>query len=65
VSEPKNVPPDVQAAAKVVDEWLRGNGGTGVAVVPQSPRQMSPAEKLDHCRQFDQSKMPAWKDPRG
>jgi hypothetical protein len=27
--------------------------------------RMSPGERLDYSRQFDQSKMPAWKDPRG
>jgi hypothetical protein len=26
--------------------------------------KMSAAERLDHVRQFDQSKMPAWRDPR-
>lgn len=27
-------------------------------------RKMSPAERLDWNRTFDQSKMPGWKDPR-
>jgi hypothetical protein len=27
--------------------------------------RLSPAERLDYSRQFDQSKMPAWRDPRG
>jgi hypothetical protein len=25
---------------------------------------MSDAQKLDYARQFDQSQMPAWQDPR-
>jgi hypothetical protein len=65
MSNPSNLPPpDVQAAAKIVDSYLRANGGTGVSLVAQPSRPLSPAEKLDHCRQFDQSKMPDWKDPR-
>lgn len=27
--------------------------------------KMSPAERFAYCRQFDQSKMPDWRDPRG
>jgi hypothetical protein len=26
--------------------------------------KLTPAEKLDYARRFDQSKMPAWRDPR-
>jgi len=25
---------------------------------------MTPAQRLDYARLFDQSRMPAWKDPR-
>jgi hypothetical protein len=43
------------------------------AAPPQAPARvsdevrarMSDAARLDHVRQFDQSKMPAWRDPRG
>jgi hypothetical protein len=26
--------------------------------------KMSPAQRLDYAQQFDQSKMPEWRDPR-
>jgi hypothetical protein len=26
--------------------------------------KLSDAERIDYCRRFDQSKMPAWSDPR-
>jgi len=26
--------------------------------------KMTPAQKLDYAKAFDQSKMPAWRDPR-
>jgi hypothetical protein len=25
---------------------------------------MTPAQRIDYCRQFNQKAMPAWKDPR-
>jgi hypothetical protein len=54
-------PPDVAAAARLVQGWLEKQNGT-----PSAPtKKLSDAEKLDRCRQFDQSKMPEWKDPRG
>jgi hypothetical protein len=28
-------------------------------------RRLTPAQKLDYSRQWDQSTMPAWRDPRG
>jgi hypothetical protein len=28
-------------------------------------QRMSPAERLNYSRQWDQSTMPAWRDPRG
>lgn len=60
-----NPPPEVAAAAKIVQDHLdeqqraRLNQGT-----PRRDMQREWAEKLDRCRQFDQTKMPAWKDPR-
>jgi hypothetical protein len=54
-------PPEVQAAARVVDGWLKS------IEQPPAPRrdiQREFAERLDRCRQVDQSKMPPWKDPR-
>ena len=62
MSDPGRMPlPHKQAAARVVEGYLK-------RVEPQpAPRrdmQREWAERLDRCRQFDQSKMPAWKDPR-
>jgi hypothetical protein len=54
-------PPPVVAAAKIVDAWLKS------VEQPPPPRrdlQADWAERLNRCRQVDQSKMPAWKDPR-
>lgn len=53
-------PPEVAAAAAVVQSWIDQQNGKQ----PARARKMSDAEKLDHCRKFDQSKMPDWKDPR-
>jgi hypothetical protein len=55
-------PPHVAAAAKIVDDWLKGQP----PVAGNSPpvAKLSDAEKLNRARQYDQTKMPAWKDPR-
>ena len=57
-----NPPPEVQAAARVVQDWLDAQQRARLG--QDAPRRLTDAEKLDRCRQFDQSKMPAWKDPR-
>jgi hypothetical protein len=51
----KNLPPQAQA---LLDANLKS--------VEQPPRDLHAvfAERLNYCRQFDQSKMPAWRDPR-
>ena len=54
--------PHEQAAADVVRNYLKR------VEQPAAPRRdlhADFAERLNYCRQFDQSKMPAWKDPRG
>jgi hypothetical protein len=61
MSDPSRIaPPPVQAAAKIVNDWLRS--------VEQSPvRRDLHAEwaaKLERAHSVDQSKMPAWRDPR-
>jgi hypothetical protein len=48
---------------------FRGNGreppqGDGRLSREQIER-LTPAQRLDYSRQFDQTKMPAWRDPRG
>jgi hypothetical protein len=54
----------------MIDYWL---GSDAIKIVPsdrpqvksaEEIKRMTPAEKLDWCRTFDQSKMPPWKDPR-
>jgi hypothetical protein len=61
-----NPPPEVAAAARIVDDWLKGRPPVAAAA-PAAPEtaQMSFAQRIDHARTFDQAKMPAWKDPRG
>ena len=58
-----NPPPEVQRAAQIVQGWLDQQQRARLS--QDAPRRLTDAEKLDRCRQFDQSKMPAWKDPRG
>jgi hypothetical protein len=62
MNDPARIPPPhVQAAAQVVDGYLKS------VEQPPAPRrdlQAHFAERLNYCRQFDQSKMPAWRDPR-
>jgi len=56
-------PVAVQRAAGQVQAWLDQQSAT-----PKSPDEiarMTPAQRLDYARQFDQTKMPAWRDPRG
>jgi hypothetical protein len=57
-----NPPPEVQRAAQVVQNWLDQQQRARLS--RDAPRPLTDAEKLDRCRQFDQSKMPAWRDPR-
>jgi hypothetical protein len=65
MSDPARPPPrHVSDAASVVDQWLKSVEPTG----PKSAAEiasMTPAQRLDYSRQFDQTKMPPWKDPRG
>jgi hypothetical protein len=57
-----NPPPEVQRAAQIVQGWLDQQQRARLS--QDAPRRLTDAEKLDRCRQFDQSKMPAWRDPR-
>jgi hypothetical protein len=55
-------PPEVQRAAGQVQAWLDQQNAT-----PKSAEEiahMTPAQRLDYARLFDQSTMPPWKDPR-
>ena len=64
MSNPARMPPvEVQRAAGQVQAWLDQQNATPAP--PEVVAKMSPAQRLDYARLFDQSKMPAWKDPRG
>jgi hypothetical protein len=64
MSNPARLPPvEVQRAAGQVQAWLDQQSAT-----PKSPDEiarMTPAQRLDYARLWDQSKMPPWRDPRG
>jgi hypothetical protein len=58
-------PPHVAGAAKVVDDWLKGQPGVLSPDTPQ-PRPETAAQrfaKLDRS-QPPRSDLPAWRDPR-
>jgi hypothetical protein len=67
-----NPPPEVAAAASVVENWLKSAPQGRVS--DEQYKAMSPAEKLNYTRQFtqkladgirqDHATMPEWKDPR-
>jgi hypothetical protein len=56
------LPPHVQA---LHDANLKNVGSPPVRLSAEQIAKLSPAERLDYARQWDQSKMPAWRDPRG
>jgi uncharacterized protein YeaO (DUF488 family) len=59
------VPPrHVQDAANVVDQWLK-SVEPARRLSSEQIAKLSPAERLDYARQWDQKAMPDWKDPRG
>jgi hypothetical protein len=55
-------PPEIQQAAAKVRAYLDAEDAAKAA--PRRDIQAHFAERLNYCRQFDQTKMPAWKDPR-
>jgi hypothetical protein len=57
-------PPDVTASTARVRRWLDEQDAAQAASAPRRDLQADFAERLNYCRQFDQTKMPAWKDPR-
>jgi hypothetical protein len=56
----KNLPPHVRA---LLDGNLKSV--PPVRLSSEQIAKLSPAERLDYARLWDQSKMPAWRDPRG
>ena len=59
---PRMPPPEVQRAASQVQAWLDQQNATPAP--SEVVAKMTPAQRLDYARLFDQSRMPAWKDPR-
>jgi hypothetical protein len=58
----KNLPPHVQA---LLDGNLKSVGQSPVRLSSEQIAKLSPAQRLDYSRQWDQSTMPPWRDPRG
>jgi hypothetical protein len=56
-------PRHVADAARVVDQWLK-SVEPGRRLSSEQIAKLPPAERLDYARQWDQSTMPAWRDPR-
>ena len=71
--------PDGSIRVGEMDAWLKARAPRAQPVqqapAPTTPQaagrvsdeqfeKVGPAERLNHVRQFDQSKMPAWRDPR-
>jgi hypothetical protein len=54
-------PPEVERAAKIVDDWLRG----APSVTANAPRPPSAAERFAKMARPEKPvPQPAWKDPR-
>jgi hypothetical protein len=62
-NEPRLPPPEIQRAAGQVQGWLDQQNPTLRS--PEEIARMSPAQRLDYARLWDQTKMPPWRDPRG
>jgi hypothetical protein len=62
-NEPRIPPPEVQRAAGQVQDWLDRQNAKPAP--PEVVAKMTPAQRLDYCRLWDQTKMPSWRDPRG
>jgi hypothetical protein len=62
VMSEKSPPLDVQEEADKVNRWLgeQANARLSEAEIAR----LTPAQRLDYVRQFDQRSMPAWQDPR-
>ena len=55
-------PPEIQRAAGQVQDWLDQQNAKPAP--PEVVAKMTPAQRLDYARLWDQTKMPAWRDPR-
>jgi hypothetical protein len=64
MSDPARTPPrHVADAAKLVDQWLK-SVEPARCLSDEQIKRLTQAERLDYSRQWDQSTMPAWRDPR-
>jgi len=63
MSEKIRPPAYVERGAADVRGWL--DDVQGVRATPEQIAKMTPAQRLDYCRRFDQSTMRPWRDPRG
>jgi hypothetical protein len=55
-------PPEIQRAAGQVQGWL--DQQNPILRSPEEIARMTPAQRLDYARLWDQNSMPAWRDPR-
>jgi hypothetical protein len=55
------MPPHVREAERIAAAWRKS---IEQPLAPRRDMQRDWAAALDRCRQHDQSKMPAWQDPR-
>jgi hypothetical protein len=58
----EKLPPPVQA---ILNSPLRGALQQPARLSDEQIKRLTPAQRLDYARLWDQSRMPAWKDPRG
>jgi hypothetical protein len=56
MSANNNPPPEVAAAARTVQAWI--DQGQGQPLSAEQVAKLTPAQRIDYCRGFDQSKMP-------
>ena len=58
-------PPNVAAAASVVQGWLDTTGNADGRLSDEQVAKLTPAQRFDWTRQQSQKKpMPEWRDPR-
>jgi hypothetical protein len=62
MSNASRLPPPVQA---ILNSPLRSSSPQPVRLSDEQIKQLTPAQRLDYARQWDQSTMPVWRDPRG
>jgi len=57
----EKLPPFVQT---LLNSPLRGPSQQPVRLSEEQIKRLTPAQRLDYSRQWDQSTMPSWRDPR-